>query len=96
MFSFTKQKSQQDRGLKEAKIDDKKKRTKIRWIDLRMLKSFNHDKWFPFQTHQKRNGDELPVWGPREQHELHREGGPMGVTKKEAWAKWHFDNHSYK
>lgn len=26
MFSFTKQKSQQDRGLKEAKIDDKKKK----------------------------------------------------------------------
>ena len=25
MFSFTKQKSQQDRGLKETKIDDKKK-----------------------------------------------------------------------
>ena len=93
MFSFTKQKSQQDRGLKEAKIDDKKKkkrereRTKIRWIDLRMLKSFNHGKWVPFQTHQKRNGEELPVWGPREQHELHGEGGLMGVTEKEAWAK---------
>ena len=28
MFLFTKQKSQQDRGLKEAKIDDKKKKKK--------------------------------------------------------------------
>lgn len=52
-----------------------------------MLKSFNHGKWVPFQTHQKRNGEELPVWGPREQHELHGEGGLMGVTEKEAWAK---------
>ena len=30
MFSFTKQKSQQDRGLKEAKIDDKKKKERER------------------------------------------------------------------
>ena len=30
MFSFTKQKSQQDRGLKEAKIDDKKKKKRER------------------------------------------------------------------
>ena len=31
---------------------------------------------------KRRNGDELPVWGPIEQHELHWEGGPMGATGK--------------
>ena len=34
------------------------------------------------QKIKRQNGDERPVWGPREQHELHREGGPMGATKK--------------
>ena len=34
------------------------------------------------QKKKIRNGDELSIWGPREQHELHREGGPMGATKK--------------
>ena len=34
------------------------------------------------QKKKRRNGDELSIWGPREQHELNREGGPMGATKK--------------
>ena len=43
------------------------------------------------QKKKRRNGDELPVWGPIEQHELHWEGGPMGATGKHG-QKYHFDN----